>query len=94
MSPDGLPADDAHIAGQGHLDLGAQTVADAGRLELDGVAVDVVPAARGVGDTGGMCVPSALLTGFEKVSVIGVEGLIVAPGVGLATAVAELPAGN
>ncbi len=41
-----------------------------------------------------MWVPSALPTGFEKVSVIGVVGLIVAPGVGLATAVAVLPAGK
>ena len=38
--------------------------------------------------------PSALLTGLEKVSVIGVSGLIVAPGVGEATAVADLPAGK
>ena len=35
-----------------------------------------------------MCVPSALLTGLEKVSVIGVAGVMVVPGVGLATAVA------
>ncbi len=41
-----------------------------------------------------MCEPSAFWTVLEKVSVIGVLGLIVAPGPGLATAVAAPPAGN
>ena len=51
-----------------------------------------VPAVRG--DTGGIKPSSALETGFENVSVIGVVALIVAPGDGYATAVVAEPAGN
>ena len=41
-----------------------------------------------------MCDPSALDTGLEKFSLIGVPGLIWLPGAGMATALAEPPAGN
>src|ERR1700761_5110298 len=47
-----------------------------------------------VGETGGRCDPSTLLTGRENVSVIGVVDLTFDPGAGLATAVAPAPAGN
>src|SRR5579875_3139732 len=50
------------------------------------------PALRGV--TGGRSRPSTLVTGFEKVSVILVLGVIFVPGAGVATAVALVPAGN
>src|SRR5579875_918149 len=50
------------------------------------------PALRGV--TGGRSRPSTLVTGFEKVSVILVLGVIFVPGAGIATAVALVPAGN
>jgi hypothetical protein len=41
-----------------------------------------------------MCDPRTRLTGLENVRVIGVSALIVVPGAGLATALAELPGGN
>src|SRR5450755_1403746 len=46
------------------------------------------------GETGGRWDPSAFWTVLEKVRVIGVPDLICVPGAGLATAVAEPPAGN
>ena len=52
-----------------------------------------VPAVAG--EIGGRADPSAALTGFEKVSVIGVFGAILLPGAGVATALAaDAPAGN
>ncbi len=52
-----------------------------------------VPLVAGV--TAGRELPSALATGFEKVRVIGVVGVIVVPAAGVATALAvEAPAGN
>jgi hypothetical protein len=42
----------------------------------------------------GVCEPRTLETGFEKLIVIGVVGLIVVPGLGLATAVAVPPPGK
>ena len=46
------------------------------------------------GDTGGSAWPRAWLTGFEKVSMIGVPGDSGVPGAGEATAEARAPAGN
>src|SRR5581483_9354675 len=51
-----------------------------------------LPAVTGV--TGGREVPRTWLTGFEKVSMIGVPGPMSVPGVGEATADALRPAGN
>ena len=47
-----------------------------------------------LGETGGRFFPSTFPTGFEKVSVIFVLGVILVPGFGVATAVALAPAGN
>jgi len=47
-----------------------------------------------IGPTGGIFPSSAADTLFEKVSEIGVPGLIVPPGAGFATAAAAVPAGN
>ncbi len=47
-----------------------------------------------LGDMAGCEDPRTLSTGFEKVSVIFVSGLIVLPGEGLAIALASAPAGN
>jgi hypothetical protein len=46
------------------------------------------------GETGGRELPKASEIGLEKVSVIGVVGLIWVPGAGLATAAVVAPAGN
>ena len=51
-----------------------------------------VPEVRG--ETGGSTFPSTFPTGLEKVSVIFVFGVILVPGLGVATAVALAPAGN
>ena len=58
------------------------------------MAVDLVPAAGGAGESFGLAEPSTLRTGLEKVRRSGVAGETSEPGAGLAATLGEPPAGN